>query len=102
MRHRAVLALWGLWSLAASADSTSTTWVCVGSNGHKTIQDHPCDAASSSRELPTVHHDQTLNEWVDRESSKARHRSNETRCRALRESASVIDRRKAEESCAGY
>lgn len=101
MFFRSVYGVLFLFSATSFADSVSTTWICSDTKGHKAIQDHQCDAAASVKEVPTVTHDQTLPEWLDREGSKQSYRSDELRCRFLRQSSSVVDRRQAIEHCKG-
>jgi len=94
-----MLGVFCVFSSVSQADSTSTTWVCTSPSGHKSIQDRPCN--DGGREIPTVHHDQTFTEFLGNQSNQIQRDGERTRCRLLRESSSVVDRRKAVESCRG-
>lgn len=96
-----VTALWAalLATPSVFADTVSASYVCTDASGRKAIQDYPCPESHQQRELPTVRHNPTFSEALDRFQQQSQHRQDRSLCEMRRRSPNVSDRRWAAENC---
>lgn len=85
-------------SLSAAADVP--TWICKDAAGTKSIQDHPCEASVTVRELNAVQTPPpSLGQSLNRFAEQSRNGSAQQRCDYLLNNTRGADHRKALSEC---
>lgn len=85
----------------AHADTVTSTFVCTDRSGKRSVQDYPCSADQASRELPTVHHDPTVQDWINDTNRKTSSQQQKLRCQSWRDSSDPVLQRRAADECKG-